>query len=409
MPTEYTKVSFATFEEDESQAQNGFYGFESPIDDEALNGRLWVGYNFERDSARMYIDLADGNTIKRLPFYPNYSYALLDPITEEAIQRGDDTQFIYFADGMPNASTATVGGPSGPEGSENNYYTPVYLKEGTITACSGTTVTSLAQSFSGTKTFNDDLIVSGTATLESSLSVTGTTALGGVLGVSGVTTLANKLVFSGTTNSTSQIHFNRTNNPSYFTCGTGGYFAFCANGKSAGVDNADFIIKANSIYPGTTELVSLGTSSKKWTNVYATTFTGDLAGNASSANRLNLSKDVGTTALPVYFSGGIPVECVGEDIFSGFSRSARNGTTNTLSATIAGKTRTFTLGAATATYAGLVTNGAQTFAGNKTFNNNVTIEGTTTFKGIIKIDADSYGTELPATGVDGQVFFLLLD
>lgn len=402
MSTDYTKVSFALFEEDDSEAESGQYGFEVPIDSNPLDGRLWVGYNFDRGSARLYIDLADGNEIHRMPFHPNYTYAILDPVTELAIQRGDDTQFVYFSDGVPMASIADVGGPS----EEDHYYTPVYLKKGVLTACSGTTVTSTEQTFSGNKTFNDTLTVKGATSLETTLSVTGSTSLGGVLGVSGVTTLANKLVFSGTTSSTSQIHFDRTNNPSYFTSGNGGYYAFCANGKSAGLTNADLVIKANAVYPGTTQLVSLGTEDNKWDIVYATTFVGALVGNASTANALNT--DAGSDTVPVYFANGVPVACSPEKIFSTFERT-RTSTKNTVAATICGHDLDFDLTAATASYAGLLTAGSQTIGGAKTFNSNVTIKGTAAFQSIITLDSDSYGSTLPTTGVEGQVFFLLLD
>jgi len=48
------------------------------------------------------------------------------------------------------------------------------------------------------------------------------------------------------------------------------------------------------VYPLTNDKKTLGTSSLKWSNVYATTFTGDLAGNASTATK------VGTSAIWLY-------------------------------------------------------------------------------------------------------------
>lgn len=43
------------------------------------------------------------------------------------------------------------------------------------------------------------------------------------------------------------------------------------------------ILSSVKIVPSTNDTLSLGTSSLKWSNVYATTFTGDLSGNATTA------------------------------------------------------------------------------------------------------------------------------
>ena len=59
------------------------------------------------------------------------------------------------------------------------------------------------------------------------------------------------------------------------------------------------------VYPLVTNTKTLGTSSLKWANVYATTFTGDLIGNASTAT--SLTTNAGSSNQPVYFSGGVPV------------------------------------------------------------------------------------------------------
>lgn len=415
---EYKNVSFATFEEDDSGASSGNYGFEFPIEDNALDGRLWVGYDFNRESARLYIDLDGGSGTKRLAFYPNYSYALLDPVTDMAASKGDGSQLVYFSDGMPTESTDTLGGPY----DEGAYYTPIYLSNGSLVACAGTTVTESAQVFNGNKTFNDNINIGGSATLSSTLTVTGNTTLDSLLDVTGattlldtldvggITTLANKLVFSGTTAATSQIYFSRTDSPSYFSTASGGYFCFVPNGKDIKAANSDLIIANGAVYPGTTNATSLGTSSNKWSNVYATTFTGALSGNASSANKLIMSEAVGSESLPIYFSSdGVPVACTAASLFSDFSRSARSTTTNTLSATICGQTLTLSIAAATTSYAGLLTAADQTIAGAKTFNGDVTIKGQTSLQSTIVIDADSYGTTLPSSGVEGQVFFLLIE
>lgn len=67
-------------------------------------------------------------------------------------------------------------------------------------------------------------------------------------------------------------------------------------------------------------------------NVQAPMFIGKLQGNADTATALTTS--AGSAALPVYFSGGKPVACVGSSIFSLLSND-----NNQLSITIAGQNR----------------------------------------------------------------------
>jgi hypothetical protein len=198
----------------------------------------------------------------------------------------------------------------------------------------------------------------------------------------------------------------RKNSANYISTVTGGKFCFIANGKTLEEANSDLIIDNNLIYPGTTSLVNLGSSNNKWKNVYADTFTGALSGNASSANKLNTN--AGSVSVPVYFSGGIPVQCTPSNIFSSFTCST-DSSKGTIKTTICGQERTVDIGAATTTLAGLLTATDQTIAGNKTFNNDTTLKGKTKFENIIVLDADSYGPELPSSGVEGQVFFLLID
>ena len=49
--------------------------------------------------------------------------------------------------------------------------------------------------------------------------------------------------------------------------------------------------------PKTTNVYTLGTSSLKWNNIYSTTFTGALSGNASTATKLAASKTINGTAF----------------------------------------------------------------------------------------------------------------
>ena len=44
-----------------------------------------------------------------------------------------------------------------------------------------------------------------------------------------------------------------------------------------------------------------------------------------------------------------------------------------------------------------------------TISGNATVNGTSTFKGKIILSSESYGTELPATGTEGQLFFKIIE
>lgn len=67
--------------------------------------------------------------------------------------------------------------------------------------------------------------------------------------------------------------------------------AFCLN-DTANQANSSMFINATGANPGASDTYSLGTSSLKWKNVYATTFTGALSGNASSATTLSSTLSV---------------------------------------------------------------------------------------------------------------------
>lgn len=84
-------------------------------------------------------------------------------------------------------------------------------------------------------------------------------------------------------------------------------------------------------------------------NNYAPTKTGtgasgtwgiNISGNASSATKLTSS--AGSATLPIYFSDGKPVACTASSVFSNLSNSGNN-----ISITVAGQSRTLTVGYAT--------------------------------------------------------------
>ena len=68
-------------------------------------------------------------------------------------------------------------------------------------------------------------------------------------------------------------------------------------------DTNKIITSAYGINPSVNNSLSLGSSTLKWANIYATTFTG----TATTANKLSV--DAGSATQPVYFSNGVPVAC----------------------------------------------------------------------------------------------------
>jgi len=131
----------------------------------------------------------------------------------------------------------------------------------------------------------------------------------------------------------------------------------------------------------------------------------------SSGEIKALTGTAGSASVPVYLNGGIITSCDASSLFSNFSSTAgANG--ETLSITVAGKNRTVTLDAANATQGGVVTTGAQTFAGAKTFNDNIRILTGDTDKFIIwEHQTTNYGAEWRAgvlgTGSSNANYFVL--
>lgn len=58
-----------------------------------------------------------------------------------------------------------------------------------------------------------------------------------------------------------------------------------------------FFNESGAFYPSKDNAQTLGTSSVKWNNVYATTFTGALSGNASSATKLATARTIGVSGV----------------------------------------------------------------------------------------------------------------
>lgn len=86
-------------------------------------------------------------------------------------------------------------------------------------------------------------------------------------------------------------------------------------------------LTAQNITPSANNTYSLGTSSAKWANIYATTFHGALSGNASSASKLG-SSTLGSTTKPIYLNSGTATEC---STYAGGTAVTLNGTSKAAS------------------------------------------------------------------------------
>lgn len=82
----------------------------------------------------------------------------------------------------------------------------------------------------------------------------------------------------------------------------------------------------NNILPSTNNTRTLGSTTYKWSNVYATTFTGALSGNASTATKLQTARTIGlsgVTATAKSFDGSanitIPITAVPASLLTGKS------------------------------------------------------------------------------------------
>lgn len=75
----------------------------------------------------------------------------------------------------------------------------------------------------------------------------------------------------------------------------------------AGNNNLDKslrFLEDGTLIPGASNVQNLGSSTTKWLNVYATTFTGNLSGNATTATTATKANQL-TTARTIAISGGV--------------------------------------------------------------------------------------------------------
>lgn len=112
----------------------------------------------------------------------------------------------------------------------------------------------------------------------------------GTLTSAGITTL------TGTTAESAQIKFSRPSY-NYITFPSGGYLAFATSASGAGIVAA---VSSSGVSPYTTNVMTLGTSSLKWKEVYATKFVGELDGNAKTASSVAWANVTGKPTMTDY-------------------------------------------------------------------------------------------------------------
>ena len=126
-------------------------------------------------------------------------------------------------------------------------------------------------------------------------------AMGDNLWTSGSTTTSKIIVSS--TEAVKHLAFSRANF-NYITAPASGTIAFVVNGQSVGSATSELIIQKGSIFPGTTNATSLGTSTYRWSNTYTQLLnvasTATLSGAVSVGSTLTLS-----SGLSAQYSGSL--------------------------------------------------------------------------------------------------------
>jgi hypothetical protein len=172
------------------------------------------------------------------------------------------TETVTDTNYYPTAFAWTGGTTSGPTGSLTGTGMSA-VSFGAIPSASGTVsgvVTTGDQTFAGVKTFNNDIKINGS-------NVDRALVFDGNSGISAMWRILHAASGSGDTN--------------YLTIQTtGASGSVYADVLRFGMETKDARFSGH-VYPETTNAKTLGTSSLKWANIYATTFTGNLTGNVT--------------------------------------------------------------------------------------------------------------------------------
>ena len=154
--------------------------------------------------------------------------------------------------------------------------------------------------------------------------------------------------------------------------------------------------------PKTTDIYTLGTSSLKWNNIYSTTFTGALSGNASTATKLAASKTINGTA----FDGSGNITTANWGTARNISISDSDGT-NTGSAVSVNGSAAVTLKLPSTIKATLSGNAstATKLAASKTIQTNLASTSSASFDGSANITPGVTGTLGTGNGGTGNTSF----
>ena len=100
----------------------------------------------------------------------------------------------------------------------------------------------------------------------------------------------------------------------YITAPTSGLIAFVVNGLAVGAANSSFILEGTSLHPGTTNVITNGTASFRWSNTYTQLL--NVAGVATLSSTVNIAgvlnannatDATSTTAAGAVFDGGVGI------------------------------------------------------------------------------------------------------
>ena len=133
-------------------------------------------------------------------------------------------------------------------------------------------------------------------------SFNGTANVSGNMTGVGSISMSSTLTLTGTTSANARINFSRGSSSdypyNYITAPTGGIICMEPGGLDCS-SATGYHFSNTAFYPAANNTYSLGTSSLKWSNVYATTFTGSLSGNATSSSSCSGNSATATLASTV--------------------------------------------------------------------------------------------------------------
>ena len=177
------------------------------------------------------------------------------------------------------------------------------------------------------------------------------------------------LTISGTEAGLTHLKFSRES-ANYICFPSNGSLSINAEDSASSISAASLLINSTAVKPGKSNSIDLGTTDNKWNNVYATTFSGNLTGNAATATKLATARTLTIGGTGKTFNGSGNVSWTLSEIGATVSNTITGGTTSgpTIKTTVNGVTGSaVTIPSASLTASGIVTTGTQEFKGLKTF------------------------------------------